>query len=79
MNGMQQNKLRSLLLKYLDNRCTAQELQQVGHYFANVEYPDAFDELLEQGWKKFKQDTGDDDQLAAELFRKFNERVKANN
>ena len=74
---MPQNKLKALLQKYLENRCSEQELQEVARYFANVEYPEAFDDLLEQGWKKFKQDRKDDEQLAADFFRKFNERINA--
>jgi hypothetical protein len=77
MIAMQQNKHTALLQKYLDNRCSAAELQEVARYFANVEYPDAFDELLEQGWKKFKSTDEDNIELAGDFYKKFHQRLKA--
>jgi len=73
---MQQNKENALLLKYLENNCSAEELQEVAHYLANAEYPDSLDELLEEEWKSFKAPDHNNEQLAQQIRNKFNKKIK---
>ena len=73
---MQQNKEKVLLIKYLENNCSAEELQEVAHYLSNAEYPDTLDELLEDEWKNFKVPAQNNDQLAQQILSKFNKKMK---
>lgn len=72
---MRRNMEKTLLIKYLEGNCTAEELQQVAHYLANAEYPDTLDKLLEEEWMKFDAPDVDNDELAQRLLNKFNDKI----
>ncbi|WP_448699315.1 hypothetical protein ACFGVR_20230 [Mucilaginibacter sp. AW1-3] len=72
---MLQVEEKKLLLKYLENKCSAAEMQQIAHYLVNTEYPDLLDEILEEEWKKINVPTENNELLAGDLLKKFYKKI----